>query len=91
MDAYADRDEERSKFLEWYSNLFPEHDVYRHYKGGLYVVKGEGHHTETNEALVSYQHIWPHVDSSLRFRPAENFHGTVETEDGDVDRFEWVA
>lgn len=47
-----------------------------HYKGGLYRVVGEALHTETSEALVIYEHVWPH-ERSLFARPKSMFYGTL--------------
>ena len=33
--------------------------THQHYKGGLYRVIGEGIHTETQEELVFYEHVFP--------------------------------
>lgn len=51
--------------------------THRHYKGGLYRVIGVARHSETDESLVIYEHVWPH-EPSLRARPEDNFHGTLE-------------
>ncbi len=50
--------------------------THRHYKGGLYRYVGEARHSETEEALVVYEHIWPH-QRGLWVRPAAMFHGTL--------------
>lgn len=46
--------------------------THRHYKGGLYRVIGTALHTETQEQVVVYQHIWPH-EQRLFVRPLEMF------------------
>lgn len=48
--------------------------THRHFKGGLYRFVGEARHSETQEALVVYEHLWPH-DRGLWVRPAAMFHG----------------
>lgn len=44
---------------------------YHHYKGGDYVVLGVGHHTETNEILVSYRSV---AFGTLHMRPLESWN-----------------
>ena len=50
--------------------------THRHYKGGLYRVIGVARHSETEEAMIVYEHLWPH-DRGLWVRPAEMFNGTL--------------
>jgi hypothetical protein len=40
--------------------------VYRHYKGGLYIVFYVARHHETGEEWVVYAPLQPHGDESLR-------------------------
>lgn len=47
--------------------------THRHYKGGLYRVVGTALHTETQETLVVYEHVWPH-EQRLFVRPIEMFN-----------------
>lgn len=35
--------------------------THRHYKGGLYRYIGVARHSETEESLVVYEHLWPHA------------------------------
>lgn len=48
-----------------------------HYKGGIYRVIGTAKHTETEEKLVVYEHLFPH-EKSLFVRPEAMFYGTLE-------------
>jgi len=57
---------------------------YRHYKGGMYTVIGEGIHTETEEALVFYR---ADADSKLYARPRDMFYGELEYDGKVVKRF----
>jgi hypothetical protein len=50
--------------------------THRHYKGGWYKVLGEARHTETEEIMVVYEHLFPH-ERGLFVRPYNVFHGTV--------------
>ncbi|MDR9179787.1 aminotransferase class III-fold pyridoxal phosphate-dependent enzyme [Burkholderia multivorans] len=56
--------------------------THRHYKGGLYRVIGVARHSETEESLVVYEHLWPHA-RGLWVRPEtmfislkQGYHGT---------------
>jgi hypothetical protein len=51
--------------------------THRHYKGGLYRYVGEARHSETMEALVVYEHLWP-KERGLWVRPAAMFHEKLE-------------
>lgn len=51
--------------------------THRHYKGGLYRYIGLARHSETEEAMVVYEHLWPHAPG-LWVRPAELFNGLLE-------------
>jgi len=53
--------------------------THRHYKGGLYRRIFEAKHSEIDEIMTVYVHIWPH-DTSPWVRPAEMFHGRLEDE-----------
>ncbi len=55
--------------------------THRHFKGGLYRYLGEARHSETQEAMVVYEHLWPR-EPGWYVRPAEMFHGV--TADGVV-------
>jgi hypothetical protein len=46
--------------------------THRHYKGGLYRVTGVARHSETEEPMIVYEHLWPH-ERGLWVRPAEIF------------------
>ncbi len=50
---------------------------HKHYKGGLYRVIGSALHTETQEKVVVYEHLFPH-EKALYVRPAEMFYGNLE-------------
>lgn len=50
--------------------------THRHYKGGLYREIGVAKHSETEELLVVYEHLWPH-ERGLWVRPAEMFNGVL--------------
>lgn len=60
--------------------------IYKHYKGGIYSVIGEGIHTETNEVLVFY------TDENGDFwaRPTEMFKSTIEVDGKVVNRFDKI-
>lgn len=51
--------------------------THRHYKGGLYRLIGAARHSETEEALIVYEHLWPH-EPGLWVRPKDMFEGKLE-------------
>lgn len=62
--------------------------VYRHYKGNEYLVIGEALNSETKEEMVLYQDL---ELEKIWCRPKKMFVETVETEDGEKPRFEFVS
>jgi hypothetical protein len=50
--------------------------THRHYKGGLYREIGTARHSETEESLVVYEHLWP-LERGLWVRPADMFNGVL--------------
>lgn len=69
------------KPLSWYG----DDNVYFHYKGGIYcVVSRDVIHTETEELMVVYRHLWPHDFTQVFARPQEMFDGNTE---GGIRRF----
>ncbi|CAB3735450.1 hypothetical protein LMG26689_05396 [Achromobacter animicus] len=50
--------------------------THRHYKGGLYRYIGTARHSETEESMVVYEHLWPHA-RGLWVRPADLFFGQL--------------
>ena len=50
--------------------------THRHYKGGLYRVIGVARHSETEESMIVYEHLWPH-ERGLWVRPAAMFNETL--------------
>lgn len=52
-------------------------DVYRHYKGGIYRALDIARHTETQELMVVYEHLWPH-EHGIFVRPQEMFFGYLD-------------
>jgi hypothetical protein len=74
--------------------------VWRHYKGGRYLVLGLARHTETDEQLVVYCPLYEHPDGgkALQCRPLKDWNTPVritESDSGDsrsvrmVLRFEY--
>jgi hypothetical protein len=63
---------------------------YRHYKGREYEVLGMALHSETLEEMVVYKPLYETPDiapGTLWVRPAAMFLETVETAQGEVQRF----
>lgn len=69
------------------------HRVYRHFKGGLYLVEGVARHSETLEDYVVYRRL--SGDCSLWVRPAAMFLSEVDREKypdaGQKYRFELLS
>lgn len=61
--------------------------THRHYKGGWYKVLCEALHTETNETMIVYQHIFPH-EQKVYVRPKEMFYGVLPN---GMPRFEEIV
>jgi hypothetical protein len=60
--------------------------LYKHFKGDLYIVFGEGIQTETEEKVVVYRSFLdPH--GAFFVRPYDSFFSMVEIEDEMHDRF----
>ena len=54
------------------------HGIYRHFKGKYYIVEGIAKHSETNEPMVVYRHLYG--DKSLCVRPLDMFLSEVDHE-----------
>ena len=54
------------------------HGIYRHFKGKYYIVEGIAKHSETNEPMVVYRHLYG--DKSLCVRPLDMFLSEVDRE-----------
>lgn len=67
--------------------------VYRHYKGGFYMVIGVAAHTETDERMVVYVSLTGAnlPGPRLRVRPLSMWVDVVEHEGVHVPRFEYVG
>jgi hypothetical protein len=50
--------------------------THRHYKGGLYRLIGAARHSETEEPMIVYEHLWPH-ERGLWVRRAHLFTDTL--------------
>lgn len=57
-----------------------EMGIYRHYKGGLYLVLGIAQHTETDEEMVVYVPLYERADAGLplQARPREMWDEQVD-------------
>lgn len=67
---------------------------YRHYKGKEYEVIGEAVHTENREELVLYKMLYETDDfpyGSLWVRPKEMFLETVNIDNKEIPRFEYIG
>jgi hypothetical protein len=62
---------------------------YRHYKGNEYIVLGVARHSETGEELVVYRPDYG--EQGLWVRPKGMFLETVEVDDRQIPRFEFIG
>lgn len=62
--------------------------IYRHHKGKLYRVTGEGIHSETLETLVVYKALYPNPLGQDWVRPKEMFVGRVLVGGAETERFQ---
>lgn len=60
-------------------------DIYRHYKGGKYIVTDIAVHTETEEEMIVYKDIFT---GATWVRPASMWNDTVIVNGKEVRRFE---
>lgn len=60
--------------------------IYKHFKGDLYIVFGEGLNTETQEPYVVYRSFL-NPEGKFFIRPYDNFFGMIENEDEMHNRF----
>lgn len=63
--------------------------IYQHFKGGMYQVFGVARHSETEEEVVVYQHLYG--DFTWWVRPLDMFLENVEKEDYSGPRFKYIA
>lgn len=63
--------------------------VYRHFKGGLYLLLGQARHSETQESMVVYQALYG--ERGWWVRPASMWTETVERDGKVVQRFTYIA
>lgn len=62
--------------------------LYKHYKGGLYLVESVARHTETHEEFVVYRSLAG--DFNVWIRPKKMFESMVECEGKIIDRFVFI-
>ncbi len=65
--------------------------VYKHYKGGLYLLLGIAEHTETHERLVVYVPLSVRAGAKMQARPYGMFVGHVEIRGMIVPRFMYIG
>ena len=51
--------------------------THQHYKGGLYRYVGKAFHTEDEEMVVIYEHVFPH-QKQLYVRPKQMFEEFID-------------
>lgn len=65
--------------------------VYRHFKGGLYLVIGIARHSETEEEMVVYVPLYPTGGAQMAVRPRNMFEGEASTHYKMVKRFTFIG
>lgn len=63
--------------------------VYRHFKGGLYLLLGQACHSETMEKMVVYQALYG--ERGWWIRPADMWLEKVEHDGQILSRFTYIA
>jgi hypothetical protein len=63
--------------------------VYKHYKGGLYLVLGVARHSESDEKYVAYVPLYVKPGPRITVRPYEMFLETVDVNGEAKPRFEY--
>ncbi len=65
--------------------------VYKHYKGGLYLVLGVAQHSETLEKMVAYVHLSATAGAAMWVRPYEMFFEKVNADGIEKPRFTYIG
>jgi hypothetical protein len=82
--SYFTNDKKRIEFLNNKRNSLKKHQVYQHFKGGLYIVEDIARHSETGEEMVVYRNL---KTGELWVRPKDVFLDIKKTEQGYTFRF----
>jgi hypothetical protein len=65
--------------------------VYKHYKGGLYLVLGVAQHSETLEKMVVYVHLGAAEGAAIWVRPYDMFFEDVDVGGIRKPRFAYIG
>jgi hypothetical protein len=65
--------------------------IYKHYKGGLYMVLGAATHSESGERLVCYVQLSGKSGTKIWVRPYGMFFETVEVGGAAKERFMYIG
>lgn len=65
--------------------------IYKHYKGGLYMVLGVARHEETREKLVAYIQLSGKYGAKIWVRPYDSFMESVEINGVVKPRFVYIG
>lgn len=65
--------------------------IYKHYKGGLYLLLGVAEHSETDEKLVVYVPLGVDAGSGMKVRPYSMFIDTLTVRGMQVPRFLYIG
>lgn len=79
--------EQTGEFID----LRVKNGVYRHFKGGHYLVIGVALHSETREEMIIYVRLYSRKGNPFFVRPIKNFLEKVECDGVLQNRFEFVG
>lgn len=65
--------------------------IYKHYKGGLYLVLGVAQHSETLEKMVVYVHLGAAEGAAIWARPYSMFFESVQVDGILKPRFAFIG
>ena len=65
--------------------------VYRHYKGGKYLVLGTAKHSDTLETVVVYVALYDNTTSAMWIRPLADFVEQVTVNGQTQPRFSYLS
>lgn len=65
--------------------------IYKHYKGGMYLVLGVAQHSETLERMVAYVHLGVAQGAAIWVRPYDMFFEMVTVNGVEKPRFVYVG
>lgn len=65
--------------------------VYRHYKGGYYLILGLAHSAHDHDVYVVYVPLYAHPGAPMAVREVNDFLSIVQSDTGPVPRFRYCG